>query len=292
MFDPGTLWSRVSARRKEAIACGSLHSIPTNLQRIEDAGVRFIVRVLTHLEAKPRHQYLDEQRSDGEQTNPFLPYEQGLFVADVEPHHVCLFNKYNVVEHHLLLITRDFEHQDTLLTHDDFTSLAYCMREFDALGFYNAGVTAGASQTHKHLQLVPLPLAPGVQRLLIQPLLREAQIISRPTSIPAFNFTNALIAVAAGTFHADDPGRVLHELYRKLLERVEIFEAAGRQSAPYNLLLTREWMLLVPRSAENCGGISVNGLGFAGSLFVRNEEELNTLRSLGPMRLLRSVASA
>ena len=32
------------------------------------------------------------------------------------------------------------------------------LAEFDGLGFYNGGETAGASQPHKHLQIVPLPL--------------------------------------------------------------------------------------------------------------------------------------
>jgi ATP adenylyltransferase len=64
----------------------------------------------------------------------------------------------------------------------------------------------------------------------------------------------------------------------------------GSQPGPYNLLVTREWMLLLPRSKESFRTISVNSLGFAGSLFVRNERELDTLRALGPMTLLREVA--
>ena len=48
--------------------------------------------------------------------------------------------------------------------------------------------------------------------------------------------------------------------------------------APYNLLVTRRWMLRVPRSRERFGTISINALGFAGSLFVRDEEEMQDLR--------------
>jgi ATP adenylyltransferase len=63
-----------------------------------------------------------------------------------------------------------------------------------------------------------------------------------------------------------------------------------RQSMPYNLLATRRWMLLVPRSAEHAHGISLNALGFAGSLFVRDAAQLETVRWIGPMALLRAVA--
>jgi len=64
-----------------------------------------------------------------------------------------------------------------------------------------------------------------------------------------------------------------------------------RQSAPYNLLLTRRWMLLVPRATEFYQSISVNALGFAGSLFVRNEKEMETIRRQGPMNILTKVVT-
>ncbi|WP_342748376.1 hypothetical protein [Solemya velesiana gill symbiont] len=62
------------------------------------------------------------------------------------------------------------------------------------------------------------------------------------------------------------------------------------QSKPYNLLLTREWMLLVPRSHEFHRGVFINALGFAGSLFVKEKEQITSIRTEGPMALLRNVA--
>jgi ATP adenylyltransferase len=59
---------------------------------------------------------------------------------------------------------------------------------------------------------------------------------------------------------------------------------------PYNLLLTRDWLLVVPRSRDQWDGISVNALGFAGSLFVRRAEDIERLRADGPLRLLAGVA--
>jgi ATP adenylyltransferase len=63
-----------------------------------------------------------------------------------------------------------------------------------------------------------------------------------------------------------------------------------RQSAPYNLLVTRDWLLVVPRSREHAGGVSINALGYAGSLFVRDGAELARLREMGPMRALAAVS--
>ena len=62
------------------------------------------------------------------------------------------------------------------------------------------------------------------------------------------------------------------------------------KSAPYCLLVTREWMLLVPRTREFFEGISVNALGFAGALLVRNQEQMKLLKKHGPMTALAHVA--
>ena len=61
----------------------------------------------------------------------------------------------------------------------------------------------------------------------------------------------------------------------------------SRQSDPYNLLFTREWMLLVPRSEEFFGSISINALGFAGALLVQDEKQMQILKENGGMAVLR-----
>ncbi len=60
--------------------------------------------------------------------------------------------------------------------------------------------------------------------------------------------------------------------------------------ALYNLLVTREWMLLVPRSRECLEHVSINALGFAGSLFMRERRQMRAIKIHGPMNVLRSVA--
>ena len=44
---------------------------------------------------------------------------------------------------------------------------------------------------------------------------------------------------------------------------------AGRAVRDHNVLLTRDWMLVVPRRhAADCGGIGVNAVGYAGFMLV------------------------
>ena len=51
-------------------------------------------------------------------------------------------------------------------------------------------------------------------------------------------------------------------------------------------------MLVVPRSYEDFQSISVNSLGFAGTLFVKNQEQMNIIKEHKPLTILRHVASA
>ncbi|MGD1896691.1 MAG: hypothetical protein ACFB16_07025, partial [Phormidesmis sp.] len=60
--------------------------------------------------------------------------------------------------------------------------------------------------------------------------------------------------------------------------------------APYNLLCTRQWMMLIPRTQEKHANISVNSLGFAGSLLDRDHAQLAQLQEIGPLKLLEAVA--
>jgi len=105
ILEPGTLWPALRARAERALRCGALEPITTERTELEEAGIRFVVRVLAHLECKVRASFAQARTG----ANPFLPYNEDLFVADISQTHLCLLDKFNVLEHHLLLVTRAFE---------------------------------------------------------------------------------------------------------------------------------------------------------------------------------------
>lgn len=282
----------VAERTRAALAAGALEPIATEQAVVSDGGVDYLVRVVDTLRRKEadRRRRARQARDGRPPANPFLPPEPALRVADVPPHHVAVLNKFNVLDRHLLIVTRAFEHQETLLTRGDFAALLACMQGMDGLAFYNGGRVAGASQTHKHLQLVPLPLSPQGPRLPMAPLLEgEGPRCRRLPFAHAFGRL-ARPAAALGASGAEE----VEVLYRRLLGEAGVPVAAApdgqRQGAPYNLLVAGDWMLLVPRSAECFEGVSVNGLGFAGSLFVRERAQLERIRALGPGRVLAGVS--
>lgn len=67
--------------------------------------------------------------------------------------------------------------------------------------------------------------------------------------------------------------------------------AAGLESAgaSFNWLLTERWMLTVPRGAEASGPVSANAMGFAGTFFVRSQEELDYVKGQDPMDVLAAL---
>jgi sulfate adenylyltransferase (ADP) / ATP adenylyltransferase len=289
LLKSGTLWASVRKRTEYALQCGALLSIPTEFEFVEEDGVRFLVRILSNLNRKKAAKEKQEKQSaiSGQEFNPFLPYEEDLFVADISDTHVCILNKFNVVDDHLLIITRSFEEQESLLTWEDFTATWACLADFNGLVFYNSGKIAGASQRHKHLQLVPLPLSASGAQIPIEPLLSLGHFPDCIKTLPKLPFLHAFAPLDPDWVQSPfTGGEATLEVYRRLLE------AVGLDTTPlgaYNLLMTREWMLIVPRSHEYFQTISVNSLGFAGALLVRNAAEMQLLKEQGPMTILKSV---
>ncbi len=296
-FEKGTLWDRILETTGVALEHGTLKPIKTEVRVMEDCGVDFLVRVVESLARKEADKILQTKRSKEkrEKPNPFLPYEKDMFVADISNTHRCLLNKFNVIEHHLLMVTRAFEHQERLLTVRDFQAIWRCMTEFEGLAFYNGGKIAGASQDHKHLQLIPLPMGSSGQAVPMESLFEQPQ--KTPGVVPGIPFVHAFKRFSSMTdIPHDMAARALFQMYRLMLQQVDMNPFTEReetlQSGPYNLLFTREWMLLVPRSREFFESISVNALGFAGALLARTPEEMDLIQKKGGMGILKHTGIA
>jgi sulfate adenylyltransferase (ADP) / ATP adenylyltransferase len=289
---PDRLWDEAVRATERALASGVLQPIATDCQRVEQAGVAFQVRVLgrLHLEERARgapRQEAEAARQEAERPqSPFEAPEPDLLVGELSPTHRCLLNKFPVVEHHLLITTRAFEEQEMLLTDADFAALARCMAGVDGLAFYNSGERAGASQRHKHLQLIP-PLGPQGLRAPMEELLSPLPSPGSIALLPGLPFPHVAAGLALRGAPMEDMAAQLAGAYRALCGALGF----GGKPPPYNLLATRDWMLLVPRIRAEAHGINVNAMGFAGSLLVRSEEQLQHVRTAGPLSLLCEVSA-
>ena len=240
---------------------GILSPIDTNSTILEQEGIQFTVKVAADWQRRKQ-----KSHANVEKPNPFLPYETSLFVDDITTDHVCILNKFPVLQPHLLLITRHFEAQDALLTQANFNAAYQLMQRLDGNGvlFYNAGPAAGASQAHRHLQWIPHAFTDNG----FDPC-RHANLLA------VDQYLSPII---------DSQPQSLYQLYRKGLQQL-----GWTPSRAYNLLITKQWMWLIPRHSADWQRISLNSLAFIGSFFAKDRDEADVLATFGCVTALRSV---
>ena len=295
LLPPNSLWSRTIEQTKFARQCGALKSIETEYHLLQQQDITFVVRTLSNLARKEQanKQQRQQEQNTGKKIDPFLPYEPDLFVGDLSPTHICLLNKFNVVDRHLLIVTRDFEEQTDLLNLPDFNALSRCLQEVDGLAFFNGGKLAGASQRHKHLQLIPLPFLNNVVHLPIDKAIASIDFKNSLGKLNSFPFRHGVATIEMPSDSSiEASAKTMMQKYLALINYVglDCDPQTKQQPGAYNFLATRKWMMIVPRSQESFQNISINSLGFAGSLFVRDRTALELLRELTPIKLLTKVA--
>ncbi len=285
-MNDANLAAAITRATDHARATGALLPLGIEQSTISGGGFAFSVFCLSSLALKDAAK-LFHPNPGAKPVNPFLPYEQDLFVANLSATHVAILNKFPLFERHILMVTRVFEEQLSLLTIPDFTAVAKTLTELDGLVFYNGGIVAGASQPHKHLQWVPSGT------FAIEAALPATANCGELQKLPAFNFRHALVALDEKIMA--DPATAapyLHEIFYRACAHCGI-KAVNGMLPPYNLLAGRRWLLLVPRSVEHweCGPekVSMNAMSFAGSIFVRRSEHMELMREAGPMALLDAV---
>ena len=264
-----------------ATASGALVPLDTTLTHLMgDEGSRFELRHL--LSATPKH-----LRASGPKPNPFLPWDPRLEVDRIGESHVVILNKYPVQTSHMLLITQDWQPQTGWLSMEDWLSLARIDATTTGLWFFNSGPDAGASQPHRHLQL--LPRAAGERICAREDWFRRcAQNTTTSAEDPLLRSSRVAAVSSPLT------GEALQKLYLALADDLGLGHPTTDDCprGAYNLLLSRQWMAIVRRRREGIRGFSVNALGFAGSLLSTEASDRQWIQDSGPEALLQAVVDA
>jgi sulfate adenylyltransferase (ADP) / ATP adenylyltransferase len=317
---PSTWLERCEAVRVTAEASGAVRAVNAETAVCEEliGGERynFAVKFVRALADKPRG---DAGGTDGgangnsssssskggpENKRPFNPFaspETILVVgeyrqrrtapADEKPY-VVMLNKYAVVPCHALLIPKEFEPQHEGPEAVDLAAMAWACDAFSALVFYNCGPDSGASQPHRHMQVVPLPF----DSALGDPLPMQILLERTATGLKARDFTvffcdalpfaNAACMLPASSDAGNMDEARLGEAFAEM-KRIAGVETGGS----YNLLMTKRAMWLVPRRQEDAGEVSVNSFGFAGSVLTKTESGLAEAKRVGVLKILEAVAT-
>ncbi|KAF9916807.1 bifunctional AP-4-A phosphorylase/ADP sulfurylase [Lobosporangium transversale] len=238
-------------------------------------------------------------------SNPFLPHDPTLFVMDIGEEHMALLNKFCVVPRHFLVKQTDPLSPNDLLAVWGALNAVKCPG--DAVAFYNCGARSGASQPHKHMQVIPLdrpaPIAALVRNLAkAQPGRKEKRpgdMFSAP-----FNCINhiTLLQDPAATNKSQEDVLLdayislmdaMHTSLREYAEQEGLSEDEQRQvtsKVSYNWLLTSKFMMIVPRRQEATNpypdaisgiSININSLGFAGLVLTKRDEEMKMVKEKG-----------
>lgn len=237
----------------------------------------FVLRRL--LSETPKH-----LRSAGPKPNPFLPWDPALEVQRLGESHALILNKFPVQRGHLLLISQSWQPQAGWLQRSDWQTLARVEADTPGLWFFNSCAAAGASQPHRHLQL--LPRSDGEQSCPLAPQL-QAQLRGEA---PAWPWRYQLSA--RRHFGTPDAARELEALYLEHQARLAL-GSPGSDPQPrgaYNLLFDRHWLMTVERRCEHWAGMSINALGYAGCLLITPESDRQWLEQHGPTALLQAAA--
>lgn len=224
-----------------------------------------------------------------------------------------MLNKFAVVPEHFILVTRAFKQQTHLLGADDLAAAHACVRAYhdhDGGGsglfvFFNSGEHSGASQPHRHLQLLPVD---KMREGLLEAGGDGAGwtvLADRLAGDDQEDNTGGRAQLPFATFSeriADDISpEALRSAYVRLYRRA--CAAAGLDEGElgdlaaddvparisYNLGMTRTSLVVCPRAAEGdvvrspdgkeVGRLALNGTVLAGTALVKSEVEWDALRA-------------
>lgn len=287
--------------------------------------IRFLLKSLKVDEVSKKEQSSNISKKDNF-FDPFAPpFEEGYVVIDdfCDFHtHRIIFNKYPIMDNHLILVVRDFISQNTHLTLDDMKNALVLRSLMDGLIFFNGGKNSGASQARKHLQCVPFESMYNKEFGIFE-LVKEGNNITKVDKVESnstessklcqFEFykinkfsecciEHILVKWPHLDENADDIileedetnkveliAKLFHSVYIDTLKTLGLYTNMEKGiKNDYTLLLTDDWMLIVPRKSHiiqlKSGKLNLNSAAYTLSLLVRSEETKDELKSIDIIR--------
>lgn len=286
----GEWMGAIDARSASALASGALQPVQVGQTEVEDGGLRFVLRWVSTLAQKDAATPVAVPGGPRDPAfNPFLNPDPALTVGPVGEDHVVILNKFPLSARHLVLARRHFAEQLSPLERSDFAALAAIMGEAGGLALYNGGAEAGASQRHKHVQWMPAAEGEASLRLYAPGLPPDLPELGAATH-PALAMRHCFVRVRCGLGEEEGASAdSLHAGFRRACAVLDMGPGEDGLLPAFNLLAGDGWLLVVPRSREQFDGISLSAVCFAGTLYTRHPEQIDTVRAAGPLRVLASV---
>ncbi|KAF4459668.1 5 5 -P-1P-4-tetraphosphate phosphorylase 2 [Fusarium albosuccineum] len=309
---PSNLPELVKSTFAKARSEGDLHYYPTQVTILHVNAIPFQLRFSPALANKPKPPPKDVSKPQ-KPFNPFANPDPALRIADLGASHYLVLNKFAVVPEHFILATTEFKPQTHVLEESDLEATLACIEAYEAarrtdeeqghrdgeLGggdglyaFFNCGEHSGASQPHRHIQLLPIArMKDGFEHGASWSVLAD----QLTTKIAPF-------ATFAEEIKPGMSGQDLHSIYLRLYRKAcravafhtkdpvhaEEAPAEGPTRISYNMAMTKNTLVVCPRLAEGAkllsqdgdvlGSLALNGTVLAGTALVKNELEWEALK--------------
>ncbi|KAF4456406.1 hypothetical protein F53441_1476 [Fusarium austroafricanum] len=309
---PSNLPELVKSTFAKARSESDLHYFPTQVTILSVDSIPFQLRFSPSLANKPKPPPKDLSKPQ----KPFDPFENplpALKVTDLVPFHYLVLNKFAVVPEHFILATTEFKPQTHVLEESDLEATLACIEAYEAarrtdteqghrdgtlgggdglFAFFNCGDHSGASQPHRHIQLLPIAR------------MKDGLEADTPWTVLADQLKTKIAPFA--TFAEDIKlgmsGADLHSIYLRLYRKacravaVHTKDPIHTEEAPtdgptrisYNMAMTKDTLVVCPRLAEGVklqgqdgdilGTLALNGTLLAGTALVKNELEWEALK--------------
>ena len=272
------IWSKALETNRKAVDCGALIPLDTVKYNSNNIYCDYELRFLK----SPIPKYLIEY---GPKRNPFIPWDSRLEIEPVNYKHTLILNKYPVQIGHMLLITNTWEAQNGWLNIDDFKAIVKVDNDTTGLWFFNSSKEAGASQPHRHFQLLPRH-----SNDLICPRYEWFCSLLNNDSDNSSEISHC-ISIKSRIKDHDSKANDLFSSYKNMAKEMNMGDMGSirKPLKPYNLLITSEWIALIIRKTDRSNGFSINALGFAGYFLGTKRSNVDNLINFGPEKILKDV---
>ena len=204
--------------------------------------------------------------------------ESPLFnLTQVGPYHDLILNRFCVYRPQYILLTKDPVHnQHEPLDRRDIAASLLLLHASPSPIFviYNCGEKAGCSRSHRHMQAFPSPGSKANTALALFPD-RVPKIPEKSIPFKYFlhHFPESWVGEDGPTeARAGDVMRMYLELLEKTRRVLGIKDP--EEHVPHNVVLVKEWLMVIPRRGGQVGGSAVNAAAMLGMVWVKTDEEL------------------
>ena len=158
-------------------------------------------------------------------------------------------------------------------------------KDTSGLWFFNSSPEAGASQPHRHIQLLRRSLNEKVcprEDWLEHLISHNKHSTKLEQNVTVLKLSTNLTSK--------------QEYYSKYLKLVSLQNLGSPihqdvPKLPYNLLISNKWIAIITRSTENFKGFNINALGFAGYILIKENSNIDWLNRKSPKELLENVVA-